>query len=253
MRRIAAAFILFTSLPLWKLVDVKETHYSTTVVFWPLTGWLTGGCTALLIYLLSMVLPMLPAVAAALVFRLLLTGALHEDGLADFCDGFGGGHDKESVLRIMKDSHIGTYGVLGLICHYLLLAALLSSLPPALAAAAVLAADPFSKFCASQLTNLLPYARPEGARNRISYTRMSPWLFILNLTFGAMPLLPLGLAMPAALSGAFLPVICIMALITMMRRRIGGYTGDCCGASYLICEDSMLLGIVMIQRICTLY
>ena len=253
MRRIAAAFILFTRLPLWKLVDVKQKHYSTTVVYWPLTGWLTGGCTALLLYLLAMVLPMLPAVAAALAFKLLLTGALHEDGLADFCDGFGGGHDKDSILRIMKDSHIGTYGVLGLICHYLLLASLLSSLPPELAAAAVFAADPFSKLCASQITNILPYARPEGAKNKISYSKMTAWQLLFNLLAGTITLLPLAIACRALLSSALLPAACIILLILMMRRRIGGYTGDCCGASYLICEDTMIFGIVMIQRICTLY
>lgn len=196
---------------------------------------------------------MLPAVAAALAFKFLLTGALHEDGLADFCDGFGGGHDKDSILRIMKDSHIGTYGVLGLICHCLLLVALLSSLPPALAAAAVLAADPFSKLCASQLTNLLPYARPEGAKNKISYSRMSALQLFLNLLFGTATLIPLGIAGPELLSSTILPIGCVAMLILMMRRRIGGYTGDCCGASYLICEDSMIFGIVMIQRICALY
>ena len=72
----------------------------------------------MLIYALSFVLPPLAAVAIALSGRLLLTGALHEDGLADFCDGFGGGYTKERILAIMKDSHIGTYGVIGLIIYF---------------------------------------------------------------------------------------------------------------------------------------
>lgn len=253
MKRVAAAFILFTRLPLWKCVDIPEKAYSTTVIFWPLTGWVTGGCAALALYLLAMVIPMIPAVVAALIFKLLLTGALHEDGLADFCDGFGGGHDKESVLRIMKDSHIGTYGVIGLICYYLLLIGLLSSLPPVLAAAAVLAADPFGKLCASQLTNILPYARPEGAKNRISYSRMTPWQLMLNVVFGVIPLVPLGLVKPDVLLSVLFPVICIIALIPIMKCRIGGYTGDCCGAAFLICEESMIFGIVIISGICTLY
>ncbi len=253
MKRIAAAFILFTRLPLWKLVDLPENAYSSTVVFWPLTGWLTGGGTAILLYVLANVMPMMPSVVTAIIFKLLLTGALHEDGLADFCDGFGGGHGKESILRIMKDSHIGTYGVIGLVCHYLLLTGLLSSLSPLLAATAILAVDPFAKFCASQLTNILPYARPEGAKNRISYSRMTPWQFMLNLAFGVIPLVPVGLVKPWLLLSIIFPIISFVGLTCLMKRRIGGYTGDCCGATYLICEDTMIFGILIILGICNLY
>ncbi len=253
MKRVAAAFTLFTRIPLWKWIEIPEKAYSSTVVFWPLTGWATGGCAAITLFLLAMVVPMMAAVVMALILKLLLTGALHEDGLADFCDGFGGGHDKESILRIMKDSHIGTYGVISLICHSLLLIGLLSSLSPLLAATAVFAADPFGKFCASQLINTLPYARPEGAKNRISYSRMNQWQFILNVAFGAIPLIPLGLVSPYALLSTLFPVSCMIILIPMMKRRIGGYTGDCCGASFLICEDLMIFGIVIISGICALY
>lgn len=253
MKRVAAAFILFTRLPLWKLIEVPEKDYSSTVVFWPLTGWLTGGSTALLLYLLSMVMPLMPAVVMAIIFRLLLTGALHEDGLADMCDGFGGGHGKESVLAIMKDSHIGTYGVIGLICHFLLLVSLLSSLSPVMAALAVLAADPFAKFCASQLTNILPYARPEGAKNRITYQRMGSGQLLMNLIFGILPLIPLGLFLPAALLSVLFPVLSLAGLLIIMKHRIGGYTGDCCGAAFLVCEDSMILGIVIFSGLCALF
>lgn len=253
MKRVVASFTLFTRLPFWKFTDIPASAYSTTVVFWPMTGWVTGGTVALTILLLSLVMPMLPAVVIALIFRSLLTGALHEDGLADFFDGFGGGHDKDSILRIMKDSHIGTYGVIGLICHFLLLAALLSSLSPLLAAAAIFSADPFSKFCASQLTNILPYARPEGAKNKISYSKMSAWQVMLNLFFGAIPLITLGFVMTYSLVSIIFPIISVIALISMMKHRIGGYTGDCCGATSIICEDSMIFGIVLISGICALY
>ena len=78
-------------------------------------GWLTGGVLAATIWFGSMVMPYCLAILSAIVVRILITGALHEDGLADFLDGFGGGgKDRERILAIMKDSHIGTYGVLGL-------------------------------------------------------------------------------------------------------------------------------------------
>lgn len=249
MKKIAAAVSLFTRLPIWKWCDIPSSAYSTTVVYWPLVGWLTGGITGAVIFFLSFVLPMFPAVVVALVVRLLLTGALHEDGLADFCDGFGGGRDKESILRIMKDSHIGTYGVIGLICYFLLMTGLLCSLSPLMASLSVFAIDPFSKCCASQLTNLLKYARPEGAKNKISYSQMNVWQLLANVVFGCLPLLPLILYNSIFIFGFILPLVSFGIMTVMMLRRIGGYTGDCCGATYLVCELSSCLGIVIISSL----
>lgn len=249
MRRIAAALTLFTRIPLWKWVEIPPSAYTQAVVFWPLTGWLTGAVTAGALFGLSFILPIIPALVLSLIARLLLTGALHEDGLADLCDGFGGGHDKESVLRIMKDSHIGTYGVIGLICYYLLVISLLASLPLHLIPVAIIAVDPFSKFCASQLVNLLKYARPEGAKNKISYPKMSLSQFALNLFFGCIPMVPMLLYAPITSLSVVFPLIALFGLITLMRRRIGGYTGDCCGATFLICEATMLAGICVIINI----
>lgn len=245
MKRIAAALTLFTRLPLWKWTDIPAGAYSWAVVFWPLTGWLTGGLTACIYLALSLLIPTLPALLCAIVVQLLFTGALHEDGLADFCDGFGGGRDKEGILRIMKDSHIGTYGVIGLICYFLLLVSLLGSLPPSLTALTIFAADPFSKFCASQLINLLPYARKEGAKNNISYRRMTVMSFIFNLLSGSLPLLPLWLYAPISSFAVVAPLLALLCLTVYMKRKIEGYTGDCCGATFLICELAMILGTVI--------
>ena len=120
--RIWAAFIFFTRLPFWRWYQPSRECYKTVVEHWPLTGWLTGGLMAATLWVGSQYLPYLVAVLLAIVVRLLVTGALHEDGLADFFDGFGGGgNDRERILTIMKDSHIGTYGVLGLILYVALL------------------------------------------------------------------------------------------------------------------------------------
>lgn len=249
MKGFAAALTLFTRLPLWKWVDIPAASYSSAVVFWPLTGWFTGALTASIFICLTYLIPPLPALLLAIIAQLCLTGALHEDGLADFCDGFGGGRDKEGILRIMKDSHIGTYGVIGLICYYLLLISLLGSMPRLMIALTLFVADPFSKFCASQLINLLPYARKEGAKNKVSYSRMSVMQFISNLILGCLPLLPLLLYEPITSFAVLFPLLSLLCLVLYMKRRIGGYTGDCCGATYLICEVSMILGIVILLNI----
>lgn len=246
MKSLLAAITLFTRIPAWKVTELKENNYRKAVVYWPLTGWITGGLAGAAIYSLSFIIPLLPAVVAGLTARLLLTCALHEDGLADFCDGFGGGHGREKILAIMKDSHIGTYGVIALISLFLLEVSLLSSLPAIVAAFAIFAADPFAKTCASQLINFLDYARPEGAKNKILYARMTVGEFTFNFTAGILPIIILSnFAFWEILSIVF-PVLAVICLMRYIRKKIGGYTGDCCGASYLICETVMFIAIVII-------
>lgn len=246
MKSFLAAITLFTRIPAWKVSELKESDYRKAVVYWPLTGWITGGLAAAIIYSISFILPLLPAVVLGLTARLILTCALHEDGLADFCDGFGGGRDREKILAIMKDSHIGTYGVIALISLFLLEVSLLSSLPAIVAAFAIFAADPFAKTCASQLINFLEYARPEGAKNKILYARMTVGEFTFNFTAGILPIILLSNFAFWEILSIIFPVIAVICLMLYMRKKIGGYTGDCCGASYLICETAMLLGIVII-------
>ena len=127
MKSLFAAIILFTRLPLWRIVRVDKKQYAEILLYWPIVGFLTGATTWGTLYLASWIMPLLPACVIAVIARLLLTGALHEDGLADFFDGFGGGHDKAGILRIMKDSHIGSYGTIGLILYFILYVSLLSS------------------------------------------------------------------------------------------------------------------------------
>ena len=192
----------------------------------------------------SMYLPYIIAVLLAIVVRLLVTGALHEDGLADFLDGFGGGgHDRERILTIMKDSHIGTYGVLGLIIYELLLVATLYSLPPTLAALTILAADPYAKMVTAQLITMMPYARrEEEAKNKTVYRKMQ-WPAGISLAIQG--LLPMGLylwytGLPWELI-IFLPCLAMYLLYRLIWNRLRGYTGDCCGAVCLLVELTVYL------------
>ncbi len=246
LNNLLASFTLLTRLPFWRLKPVPKESFAHVVDYWPLVGWLTGGVAAAVIWCAGGVLPKMTAVVLALSVRVLLTGALHEDGLADFFDGFGGGRDRERTLAIMKDSRIGSYGVLGLILYYLSLVSLLSSLAPAQAAVAVLAGDPLAKWIASQQVNLLPYARTAAeSKVGVVYRRMSPVAWCVSAAAG---LLPVVLWLPSEWWGAVLfPVFMLVLLAAMMRRRIGGYTGDCCGAVFLLCEWAFYLGIRIVE------
>ena len=237
--RIWASFIFFTRLPFWRLHEPPQACYKTVVEHWPLVGWLTGGVMAAILYFGSMVMPYLVAVIAAIVVRMLMTGALHEDGLADFLDGFGGGgRDRQRILDIMKDSRIGTYGVLGLVCYELLLGATLFSLTPEMAAFTILAADPFSKMVTSQLVMMLPYARKEeDAKSKTVYRKMD-WKAGVSLAIqGLLPMT--GFLFLTRLPWSmiiFLPCLVMYFLYLLIRQRLQGYTGDCCGAVCLLVE-----------------
>ena len=258
--RLLAALTFFTRLPVWRIREIPADEFKRVVPLWPLAGWLTGGIMAGVLYLAAQVMPLSLAWIIALASRLLLTGALHEDGFADFIDGFGGGRDRERTLAIMKDSHIGTYGVIGLIIYFALMLQLPHSLPLETMCAIVLAGDCWSKCCAAQLINLLPYARTqEQAKNKTVYSRMTAGEWLLCLLFGLLPagvlICGLGTSLPLALGLHLLPValglLMIIPIIVMLlvawtcKRRIGGYTGDCCGACFVLCEAAFYLATII--------
>lgn len=248
--QILAAFIYFTRLPFYRISNVPKWYYSTVVEHWPLVGWLTGGTMAAVLYLSSWVFPYPIAVLLAIGSRLLITGAFHEDGLADFFDGFGGGgNDRQRILDIMKDSRIGTYGVLALIFYALTLFTTLYYIPPKLAALCIFAGDPFCKMIAAQIIVQMPYARTEEqSKSKVVY-RHFPFLSGVGIAIqGLLPMIPLFYYYHALLRPEliiFIPCIMMFYLSSLMRRKIQGYTGDCCGAMFLLCELSYYITILL--------
>ena len=245
MDRILATLMFFTRLPFWRIKQVDTEHFKHVVPLWPLAGWLTGGIMVGVLWLASQVMPLSMAWLLAIVSRLLVTGCLHEDGLADFCDGMGGGETRERILLIMKDSHIGTYGVIGLIIYFLLLTQM-SALPLLLLCAIVFTGDVWCKFVSSHIINILPYARKEEeAKNKTIYQRMTAIEAFIGALLGTIPAV---IFLPKTFWSALLaPVVVFILLMWLMKRRIQGYTGDCCGALFLISELSYLLTCLAID------
>lgn len=266
MRRIAAAIIFFTRLPLWRVCNIDKKYYERVVPLWPLVGWITGGTMVAVYCAASLVLPVSISVVLALVSRLLLTGALHEDGFADFCDGFGGGTSRQRTLEIMKDSHIGTYGVLGLIIYYLLLWQTLTALlSMGCSPWFMLVIDTFAKYLASTIVYFLPYARKEEeAKAKLIYTQTPLTEKLMSAALGVLPMVVClyiclanlqiaGIILLFALSSnmwvllipVLLPLIVCGYLFYTMKRRINGYTGDCCGATFILAELVGYLGLLV--------
>lgn len=243
MNSLLAAIMMFTRLPLWRLVQVDKKYYSNVLLYWPLVGFITGSATWATLYVISQIgRATLPACILAIAVRLLLTGALHEDGLADFFDGFGGGSTKEKILAIMKDSHIGSYGTIGLIIYFLLYTSFLYSLPTNAQAAVIIGADVLSKFATTFMINTLPYARTEEtSKTKVLYNHLG---LLKQLPIAIICIVPLYF-----LGTNFLPVIPMAIMLIGLRfyfkHKIGGYTGDCCGASVLLSEQTFYLGYLL--------
>ena len=154
----------------------------------------------------------------------------------------------------MKDSRIGTYGVLGLLVYMLLLAAALLSLAPEVAALAILAADPFSKMVASQLVTMMPYARSEQeAKAKTVYRKPSVRAGVSLALQGLLPMTAfIWLTTVSWDTVIFLPALMMYFLYLLIWRRLRGYTGDCCGAVCLLVELAVYLVVCAQQPIFTL-
>jgi len=246
--QLVAAITFFTRIPLWRIINITTESFPQIIYFWPLTGWITGAITAGVWFGFSMIFPPMLAIILALVVRVLLTGGLHEDGLGDFFDGFGGGKTKEDVLRIMKDSHIGSYALVGLIFYYSLFINSLASLPKQTIPLVILIADPLSKFLTGLMMNFLPYARAvDDSKVKTIFEKMNYLQVFIAAIFG---LLPMVLFIEPKLWLASLgSLVMVVFILFLVKRKINGYTGDICGATTLLSELSFYLGFIAISTL----
>ncbi|MGZ5051313.1 MAG: adenosylcobinamide-GDP ribazoletransferase [Methylobacter sp.] len=232
------ALSFYTRLPSPKNLDYQLLPQSA--VYLPVVGWLIGGIAALSFCLANQIWPQTTAAIIALIAGVLLTGALHEDGFADVCDGFGGGMNRQRILEIMKDSHIGVFGVLGLLLLLALKISTLAALTYAAAPFVVLAGHSLSRLPPLLLMRRYRYARAEHSKASGAVYRPG----LGELAFAAVAaLLPL-LWLPALCALTVIPVLLATVLLgRYFYRRIGGYTGDCLGASQQIAETVFYLSV----------
>jgi adenosylcobinamide-GDP ribazoletransferase len=200
------------------------------VAWFPLIGALVGTATAATMLLADQLWPRLVAVILALIVEARLTGAFHEDAVADFCDGIGGGRDPAHTREIMKDSRVGSFGVLGLTLGLGLRAALMYSLDAAHAALAIIAAATFGRLLAvitMVITPSVPGASGMGKSVSASIRNRDVALAFLTSLPGLLPF-AFG-APPALLYTAIAGFIFLLWFRALLIRRVGGSTGDCLG------------------------
>jgi adenosylcobinamide-GDP ribazoletransferase len=201
--------------------------------FFPVIGAGIGLLTAIALLVFDSMLPLPLAVLAALAVEARLTGAFHEDAVADFCDAFGGGWTRDDVLRILKDSRIGSYGALGLILAVALRAGALIALDNAwLAAAALVIAGAFARLIILAVMAVVP---PVPARDGLAKDvgQVADWSTFGRGALWCAPVLLFALVHD--FFGVLLAGFAIAAFVAWFRayllRRLGGVTGDCLGFS----------------------
>ncbi len=246
---VAAQFL--TRLPVPSVAGFQPSWLSRSARYFPLIGALIGLIGTGVWWLSSLCFPPAVAVGLTMSATLLLTGALHEDGFADVCDGFGGGRSRESVLSIMKDSRVGAYGAIGVAMMLGLRWVTLAALPRTALPILFVGAHMVSRWCATALIWQLPYVRTDAdAKSRPFADSLGAADWVLSGALGVLALLPLiVLADPATalpwmrtLAAAFAAAATVTLLARMyFKQRIGGYTGDCLGAAQQMAELLFLL------------
>ncbi|NOT10778.1 MAG: adenosylcobinamide-GDP ribazoletransferase [Methylococcaceae bacterium] len=238
LKLLLLALSFYTRLPCPRPLDYQKLPQAARYL--PLVGWVVGAMSAASFYLLDYLWPQTTSVIITLILGIFITGAFHEDGFADVCDGFGGGWDKQQILSIMKDSQIGTYGAVGLILMLLLKISLLSALPPTSVPLLFLTGHSISRLPPLLLMYRYDYARGDNSKSAVAVFKPERRQVLIAAVLAVFPLL-------------LLPGLCLLALIPLLfvnwqlgryfHRHIGGYTGDCLGASQQIAETIFYLSV----------
>lgn len=218
-----------------------QNDLASAAIAFPIVGFLIGALTATIWLVTYYVLPALPAAGIAIAFGLILTGALHEDGLSDCADGLGGNVSKERALEIMRDSRIGTYGSVALILTIGLRWTGLASLDLWTGFIGLILAHMIGRAAIIIPLTYSKYARSEGLASTVS-TGVNKNIFYLIITITALMALALGLWQ--GLAAFALAMFAATLTMLWLNKRIGGYTGDGLGAIEQVAEITALLTFV---------
>ena len=245
------ALVFLTSIPVTAFGQATDQppDFRRGARVFPLVGALIGVAGGFVIVVsVALGLPASIAAALAVMGIIFLTGALHEDGLADTADGFGGGGTAQRKLEIMDDSRIGSFGAVALILSLLLRVLALAALVPAggfRAAAALIAAEAASRGAVVGLWHELPTARPSGVADGAGPPDENAMLFALacGAIILAVVIIP-AFGIWAALVSALILIATAFGFVRLSAHQIGGQTGDTLGACQQCTSIAFLVGLV---------
>ena len=243
-----AALTFFTRIPSPLSSDVHdETLLNRAAKYFPLAGWIVGGICALVLWFSGFILPNSISIMLSMIAGVIVTGAFHEDGFADTCDGFGGGWTKERILDIMKDSRIGSYGAIGLVLilltKYLLLSEILFHRLPLV----IIAAHSISRLVSTHTIFTHQYVGNHAStKAKPLCSEISKKEMAIAFALGIVPLFFLGsywyllVIVPVFISKWW--------LAAYFKKWIGGYTGDCLGAIQQVGEIVFYMSVLVLKN-----
>jgi len=240
------ALQFLTRLPISAEISYTDQKVSDSAAYYPLVGIGVGGVGGLSFLLLNGLLPAYVAVWLTVAVLVWLTGCFHEDGFADMCDGVGGGVDKAAALHIMRDSRLGTYGVAGLILLLGTKVATLSAFAPLAVPLVLVAGHSLSRLSAVMVIMTSDYVRATGIATRVAsgISRRRATLMALTGLFVILAtILSQGFGVCLGMLAG-----CIAGHVVarwQFERKLGGYTGDCLGATQQLSELGLYLGALV--------
>ena len=236
------AMAFLTRIPSPQLLPYQPEHLSACARYFPLVGMLVATVCFGIFAVLALALPELLALLLSVVLTIGLTGAFHEDGFADSCDGFGGGWDRHQVLTIMKDSRLGTYGVTGLVSVLAIKFYSLSYLVSHLWLALVIGHSVSRLLVISYLYDLDYVQDIDQSKSKPMATQLSA----KSLAFALLSCLPLLFFITLKTLLVIVSVLLVFRWLfgRYLKRRLGGYTGDCLGMAQQFSELLIYLCLI---------
>ncbi|RFS23921.1 adenosylcobinamide-GDP ribazoletransferase [Chitinophaga silvatica] len=242
------AVMFYTRLPV-PTIPYSNEMLNKATRYLPLIGWITGAIMIALVLIFRHIAPPMITILLSLIMGIWVTGAFHEDGFADMCDGFGGGWTKEKILEIMKDSRIGTYGMLGLLLIMTLKFLSLREMSLFLVMLTIASAQPLSRFVAVTVIYTHKYVlENEDSKAKPLAKGITKTDLLIAAVGGLTPYVgvmiylhnyTLLLIIPALLLGRWY-------LVRLMNQWLGGYTGDCLGAVQQVSETIIYLSFCIL-------
>jgi len=238
------ALQFMTRLPAPQDVEHSDEGFARSARFYPAVGLVVGAIAAVVYFLADAIWSDAVAALLAVLAAIAVTGALHEDGLADAADGLIGGRDRDRILEIMRDHQVGVYGILALICVVLLKMALIAGAWDWTAVWALVAGHALSRHAIVEVISRYDYAREDTAKfarpglggEDLTYARLwAVGVVVVSLLF---------LGPISTVIGVLIAGLLASGLAQFFVRKIGGYTGDCLGAVQQVAEIGFLLGVL---------
>jgi adenosylcobinamide-GDP ribazoletransferase len=252
------ALMFYTRIPCPKNIDHDPEYLNKSSRYFPFIGWIVGSISFFVYFLASVVLTNELAILFSMLAGILTTGAFHEDGFADVCDGFGGGWTKERILTIMKDSAIGAYGAIGLVILFLSKFLALSVVFQHKIVDLSLYWSVFLIFIAGHSISRLgsisivfthQYVREDALSKSKPIAQNYSWREVAgSLFFGLIPLCIVSFFQWKMIFVVIPVLLTRYFLARYFNKWIGGYTGDCLGATQQVCEVVFYLSCIVLWK-----